>query len=82
MAKEILHEIECLNISKELSLIHHLKGNFYPPHPDYIVNRVITMFKAYWRGRINKNLLMKYITTKFVSEDGFYRYQFDCYLND
>ena len=80
MTKELAHTISCLNVSRELSLIRHLKGNFYPPHPDYIVNRVITIFKAYWRGRINKNLLMKYVTTKFVSENGFYRYQFDEYL--
>ncbi len=80
MTKELIHTISCLDVSKELSLIHHLKGNFYPPHPDYIVNRVITMFKAYWRGRVNKNLFMRYITTKFVSEEGFYRYQFNEYL--
>ena len=80
MTKELTHTINCLNVSKEQSLLYHLKGNFYPPHPNYVINRVITMFKAYWRKRINKDLLMNYLINKFVSKDGFYRYQFNEYL--
>ena len=69
-------------LGSEESLKWHLTGNFYPPFPSSVKNRVITMFKAYWRNRINFELLMKYITKKFVNEDGFYRYQFDFYLKD
>ena len=58
----------------------HLVSNFYPPIPRYVKNRVLTMFKAYHRRRINKDLLKKYIFKKFVSENGFYNYGFNEYL--
>ena len=78
--KELLHTVNCLNINKENSLRYHLQGNFYPQHPDYIVNRITTMFKAYWRNRINEDTLKKYMFNKIISESGFYRYQFSEYL--
>ena len=66
--------------SKEQELRFYLNSKFYPPHPKYIVNRVVTMFKAYWRFRISEEVLKKYIFTKFVNENGFYRYGFARYL--
>mgnify|MGYP003109712304 FL=1 len=66
--------------SKILSLNLHLNANFYPPFPQYVKNRVLTMFKAYYRKRINEDLLKKYIFKKFVSENGFYNYRFNEYL--
>ena len=66
--------------SKDQELKFYLESQFYPPHPKYIVNRVVTMFKAYWRFRISEEILKKYIFTKFVNENGFYRYGFTRYL--
>ena len=42
--------------SKILSLKLHLNANFYPPFPKCVKNRVLTMFKAYYRKRINEDL--------------------------
>jgi len=66
--------------SKHLELRFDLKSKFYPPLPNYIINRVVTMFKAYWRFRISEDTLKKYMFTKFVSENGFYRYHLTRYL--
>mgnify|MGYP005989068047 FL=1 len=66
--------------SKILSLKFHLNTNFYPPFPKCVKNRVLTMFKAYYRKRINEDLLKKYIFKKFVSENGFYKYGFNEYI--
>ena len=78
--KELFHKIDQVNINKITSLNVHLTSNFYPPFPKVVKNRVLTIFAAYFRKRINENLLKQYLFKKFITKDGFYKYQFNEFL--
>ena len=57
----------------------HLQSNFYPPHPQYVVDSTIEGFERYWAGESSLELLAEDCYLKDV--DGLYRY-YDAFLEE
>lgn len=78
MTEMSLHDEE-LGLSKEEALRIHLVGNFYPPHPGYVVESAIAGFKKYWAGEIGLEELRAACYLREI--DGLYSY-FSTFLNE
>jgi len=67
-------------LGKEKGLEMHLRTQFFPPHPDYVIESTIEGFKKYWEGEIDEiELAQKYCYLRSV--DGLYRY-YSMFLDD
>jgi len=51
MGKQYTNGFTELDITKAKGLEYHLQGNFYPPHPRYVVDDIINAFKKFWKDR-------------------------------
>ena len=59
-------------ISREQALEVHIRSNFYPPHPEFVVESMLDGFRKYWAGKINIEELMKKCYLRDL--EGLYRY--------
>ena len=67
-------------LGKEKGLEMHLRTQFYPPHPEYVIKSTTEGFKKYWEGEIDEiELAQKYCYLRSV--DGLYRY-YHMFLDD
>lgn len=66
-------------ISREQALEVHIRSNFYPPHPEFVVKSMLEGFRKYWAGKINVEALMKKCYLRDL--EGLYRY-FSSFLNE
>jgi len=58
----------------------HLRANFYPPHPDWVIRDIKTAFQEHWDGELDDHLELAE-RCHLRSVDGLYRY-FDSFLNE
>ena len=66
-------QIECANMENKVEgLRMHLVGNFYPPHPKYVVDSTIDGFEKYWNGDIELDELKDACYLKDI--DGLFKY--------
>lgn len=77
-----MHEMEFASgehCSREAGLRMHCQTNFFPPHPKYVVDKIVESFNKYWKGEMTTDELYKecYLRQK----DGLYRY-FESFLNE
>ncbi|MBC8428192.1 MAG: hypothetical protein H8D94_01840 [Candidatus Pelagibacter sp.] len=50
----------------------HLKTQFFPPHPQYVIEETLEAFEQYWKGEIDEVELADKCYLRSV--DGLYRY--------
>jgi hypothetical protein len=55
-----------LNISKESQLRMHLKGNFYPHLPDFVITTFLNAFKRYWDYHIDIDELKRELSNVYT----------------
>ena len=65
--------------TKEEGLYAYIKSNFYPPHPEHVVESMMKGFKKYWKRKINLYELTKACYLR--DTDGTYKY-FESFLNE
>ena len=58
--------------SKIIGLEIHLKSNFFPPHPSYVIESTIEGFKKYWDGELTLEKLKEACYLRDM--DGLYKY--------
>jgi hypothetical protein len=64
--------------TKEQALEAHIRCNFYPPHPDYVVKSMKEGFQKYWNHEIDLKQLQKACYLR--DQGGLYKY-FESFLN-
>jgi len=58
--------------SKKQGLIAHIQSNFYPPHPQYVQESMISGFERYWNDEIGLDELTEACYLKDIY--GLYKY--------
>ena len=75
-----MQEIEYRDrLGKKEGLQMHLRTNFFPPHPNYVIESCVAGFEEYWDKKIGLDELKDKCYLRRV--DGLYRY-FDAFLNE
>ena len=80
MANLDIEALNNLNMSKQEQLSFHLRSNFYPQLPDFVITTFINAFKRYWDYLIDIEELQIELSTVYngdLSQYGFYNF-----LND
>jgi len=65
-------------LGREEGLRIHLKSNFFPPHPKFVIDSTMKGFSDYWNGKIDTEELTKKCYLRNI--DGLYKY-YDMFLD-
>lgn len=74
--KEMIHNVECMNVGRAQSLQFHLSCNFYPPLPEVVKREFIDVFQSYWDGELSVEELPQALEDRAGYVGGLDRYDF------
>ena len=76
-----LHKEEYAELlGQEQGLDLHLRANFYPPHPEYVIRDIKNAFTEHWNGELDCHTELAE-RCYLRNTDALYRY-FDTFLNE
>lgn len=65
---------------KERGFETHMRANFFPPHPEWVIQRFLDAFKKYWEYNINLDGLTEELSDIYSGD--WNSYGFANFLNE